>query len=90
MLWDDLCDEESPTPITGTQGTLWGTTPLSPWDYNPSLNDVKDGQLPMLEPLLPFKDVLVDVGENKVSNVKVIKAQPLFPAKIEGSPEGNN
>ena len=91
MLWDDLHDEESPTPSTSAQGTIWGTTPLTPWDFNQSLIHVENGQLPMLEPLLPFKNVLVDVGENKVPDVKVIKTQPLlFPTKMEGSPEGNN
>ena len=42
---------------------MGGGTPLTPWDYNQSLIDVENGQLPMLEPLLSFKNVLVDVGE---------------------------
>ena len=91
MLWDDLHDEESPTPSGGVQGTIWGTTPLTAWDFDLSLNNVEDGQLPMLEPLIPFKNVQVDGEENKVHDVKAIKTKPLlFPTEMEGSPEGNN
>ena len=67
----------------------WSATPLTPWDYDKSYVDDTSGLLPKLELLLPSSEVLVDIGENKVNSLKVIKTKPLlFPAENEGPPEG--
>ena len=91
MLWDHLRNEESPTSSEGAEGTMWGPSPVTPWEFDQSLNIVEDGLLPDLKPLNPFKDVLVEVELNKSSNVNVIRTQPsLFPAETEGLPEGKD
>ena len=91
MLWDNLRCEESPESLDGAQGATWRTSPLTQWDVNNSLNVNVNGQLPVLEPLLSFEEVQVDVKESKSSDVKCKKTRPLsFCAAMEGSPEGNN
>ena len=77
--------------MSGAQGASWGPAPLTPWYFNHSLNNVDSGLLPSLKPFESFKDVLEEVGENKVSTVKVKKTQPfIFPAEMEGPPEGKD
>ena len=89
MLWDNLCQEESPTPSMGLQETLWGPAPLTPWDYVQSLEHVDESLFPSCKPLEPLKDVLESRGDNKSSAVKIIRTQPLLlPADMEGPPEG--
>ena len=86
---DNLCHEESPTPSVGLQETLWGPAPLTPWDYIQSLEHVNESLSPSCKPLEQLKDVLESGSGNKSSIVKVIRTQPLlFPADMEGPPEG--
>ena len=73
----------------GLQETLWGPSPLTPWDYVQSLEHVDEGLLHSCKPLEPLKEALESGGGNKSSVVKVIRTQPLlFPADMEGPPEG--
>ena len=51
---------------------MWDPPPVTPWEFEQSLNIVEDGLLPSLKPLNPFKDVLVEVELNKSSNVNII------------------
>ena len=54
------------------------------------VNDTS-GLFPKLEPLIPTSEVQVDIGENKVDSLKVMKTKALlFPAENKGPLEGGS
>ncbi|XP_078240795.1 uncharacterized protein LOC144586395 [Pogona vitticeps] len=91
VLWDHLCHEESPSSSEGAAGILWDPPPVTPWEFDQSLNVIENGLLPSLKPLNPFKDVQVGEEMNKSSNINVTQTQSnLFSAENKGLPEGKD